>query len=44
MADKKLIIFDFDGVIYDSEPLHFKSFNHALEPLNVEYQKTLLFQ
>ena len=44
MADKKLIIFDFDGVIYDSEPLHFKSFNHALEPLNVEITKEVYYK
>ena len=33
MKEKKLIIFDFDGVIYNSEELHFKSFNFALEDL-----------
>ncbi|MDG2006613.1 MAG: HAD family phosphatase [Thermodesulfobacteriota bacteirum] len=44
MADKKLIIFDFDGVIYDSEPLHFKSFNHSLKPLNVEITKEVYYK
>ena len=26
------VIFDFDGVIVDSEPMHFKAFNEALKP------------
>ncbi len=26
------VIFDFDGVIVDSEPMHFKAFNEVLEP------------
>lgn len=32
----KAVIFDFDGVIADSEPLHLKTFNMALKPLGVE--------
>ncbi|MDX1815611.1 MAG: HAD hydrolase-like protein, partial [Thermodesulfobacteriota bacterium] len=27
------VIFDFDGVIVDSEPLHYKAFQEVLEPL-----------
>ena len=27
------VIFDFDGIIVDSEPLHFGAFNEVLEPL-----------
>jgi len=27
------VIFDFDGIIVDSEPLHFSAFNEVLEPL-----------
>jgi len=27
------VIFDFDGIIVDSEPLHFRAFNEVLEPL-----------
>jgi len=31
----KAIIFDFDGVIIDSEALHLKAFNQALAPYNI---------
>jgi len=27
------VIFDFDGIIVDSEPLHFRAFNEVLKPL-----------
>lgn len=27
------VIFDFDGIIVDSEPLHFRAFNEVLDPL-----------
>jgi len=41
------VIFDFDGVITDSEILHFRSFNSVLEQFNIEiatkdYYKTYL--
>ena len=26
------VVFDFDGIIVDSEPLHFRAFNEVLEP------------
>src|SRR5450432_3933919 len=29
----KAVIFDFDGVIVDTEPLHYAAFQRALEPL-----------
>lgn len=29
------VIFDFDGVIIDSEPLHFQAFNHVINPLGL---------
>ena len=32
----KAIIFDFDGVITDSEVLHLRAFNRSLEPFDVE--------
>ena len=32
----KAVIFDFDGVICDSEPLHFQAFNNALEKDGIE--------
>lgn len=31
------VIFDFDGVIVDTEPLHYKSFQRVLEPLNLGF-------
>ena len=31
----KAIVFDFDGVIADSEPLHYRSFRDVLAPLGV---------
>jgi beta-phosphoglucomutase len=31
------VIFDFDGVIVDTEPLHFKAFQVLLEPLGLGY-------
>ena len=33
----KAIIFDFDGVIVDSEPLHFRAFARVAEPLGVTF-------
>jgi beta-phosphoglucomutase len=35
----KAVIFDFDGVIADSEFLHYKTFNGALEPFGVNISK-----
>lgn len=31
------VIFDFDGVIVDTEPLHYKAFQKILEPLGMGY-------
>jgi beta-phosphoglucomutase len=31
------VIFDFDGVIVDTEPLHYKAFQQLLEPMNLGY-------
>jgi beta-phosphoglucomutase len=41
------VIFDFDGVIVDTEPLHYRSFQEVLEPLGIgfpwpEYVKTYM--
>jgi len=41
------VIFDFDGVIVDTEPLHYRAFQEILEPLGfgfswVEYEKTYM--
>lgn len=33
----KAIIFDFDGVIVDTEPLHYKSFQRVLAPLGFDF-------
>ena len=29
------VIFDFDGIIVDSEPMHFRAFNEVLEPVGL---------
>lgn len=31
------VIFDFDGIIVDTEPLHYKSFQRVLAPLGLEF-------
>ncbi|HIJ80573.1 MAG TPA: HAD family phosphatase [Desulfuromonadales bacterium] len=31
------VIFDFDGVIVDTEPLHYRSFQRVLEPLGMHF-------
>jgi beta-phosphoglucomutase len=33
----KAIVFDFDGIIVDSEPLHYRAFQKALEPLGMGF-------
>jgi len=33
----KAIVFDFDGIIVDSEPLHYRAFQKALEPLGAGF-------
>jgi beta-phosphoglucomutase len=33
----KAVIFDFDGVIVDTEPLHYRSFQEILEPVGLGY-------
>ncbi|MFW6059754.1 MAG: HAD family hydrolase [Phycisphaeraceae bacterium] len=40
----KAIVFDFDGVLVDSEPLHFEAFLEVLRPLGVtfDYRQYLL--
>ncbi|WP_372798585.1 HAD family hydrolase [Pontiella sp.] len=30
------VIFDFDGIIVDSEPMHFRAFNEVLNPIDIE--------
>ena len=35
----KGVLFDFDGVIVDSEPLHCKSFQDLLQPLGITFTK-----
>ena len=43
----KAVIFDFDGIIVDSEPMHYQAFQRTLEPLGKgfpweEYCKTYI--
>jgi len=33
----KAVVFDFDGIIVDSEPLHYRAFQNVLEPLGAGY-------
>ena len=33
----KAVVFDFDGIIVDSEPLHYRAFQRVLEPLGAGY-------
>lgn len=33
----KAVVFDFDGIIVDSEPLHYKAFQKVLEPLGAGF-------
>lgn len=33
----KAIVFDFDGIIVDSEPLHYRAFLRTVEPLGVRF-------
>ena len=40
----KAVIFDFDGVIFDSEPLHFQAFNNALEKDGIEIPISKYYQ
>lgn len=37
----KLIIFDLDGVLYDSKNIHFKALNYALKNIDKKYEITL---
>jgi beta-phosphoglucomutase len=41
MAGIKTILFDFDGVIIDSEPVHAKAKKLALEKFNIPYPATI---
>ncbi len=33
----KAVIFDFDGIIVDTEPIHYKAFQEVLNPLGLGY-------
>jgi len=35
--EKGCVIFDFDGVIVDTEPIHFRAFQRVLEPLKLAF-------
>ena len=40
----RAVIFDFDGVITDSEILHFRAFNAVLSPHGLQLTKTEYYQ
>jgi beta-phosphoglucomutase len=40
----RAVIFDFDGVIVDSEIMHFEAFNKALQPYEVRISKEQYFE
>ena len=40
----RAVIFDFDGVIADSEMMHFKAFNEALEPYHLKISRQQYFK
>ncbi len=40
----RAVIFDFDGVITDSEVLHLRAFNRSLEPFGIEISKKDYYQ
>jgi beta-phosphoglucomutase len=40
----RAVIFDFDGVIVDSEMMHFEAFNKALKPYEVQISKAQYFE
>ncbi len=44
MKDKKLIIFDFDGVIIDSETLHLRAFNTCLKDFDIQITDAEYFE
>jgi beta-phosphoglucomutase len=41
MTDLKTILFDFDGVVIDSEPLHAKAKKMVLDRFNLSYPRTI---
>jgi len=41
MNDLKTILFDFDGVVIDSEPLHAKAKKIVLDRFNISYPQTI---
>lgn len=41
MIDVKTILFDFDGVVIDSEPVHAKAKKLVLEKFNISYPPTI---
>jgi len=35
----RAIVFDFDGIIADTEPLHYEAFSRVLRPMGVDLEK-----
>lgn len=45
MNDKfKAVLFDFDGTLMDSEPIHFEAWREALQPLGVAVEHDLFME
>ena len=40
----RAVIFDFDGVIADTETIHFEAFNQSLEPYHIQISKERYFE
>lgn len=42
-ADSEGLIFDLDGTLLDSMPLHYEGYNHALKPYGVHYPEEVFY-
>jgi HAD superfamily hydrolase (TIGR01509 family) len=40
----KAVIFDFDGVVVNSEPLHYKTFSEILAPLGIKISRSTWYE
>ena len=44
MENLKVLIFDFDGVIFDSESLHLQAFNEVLKKHNISISEEVYYK